>query len=107
MSKISKIQLTNSNGVQTSYDLSDSRLDGYTLANFALKSDLVGVYKYKGSLSSILALDNVEDKTVGDVYNITTTDMNYAWTGSDWDPLGGTITIESITNNEIDTLMST
>lgn len=107
MSKISKIRLTNSNGVQTSYDLSDSRLDGYTLTNFALKSDLVGVYKYKGSLSSILALDSVEDKTVGDVYNITTTDMNYAWTGSAWDPLGSTITIEAMTNNEIDTLMST
>jgi hypothetical protein len=26
---------------------------------------------------------------IGDVYNVLDTDMNYAWTGADWDSLGG------------------
>lgn len=32
--------------------------------------------------------------------------MNYAWDGEKWDPLGETITIESITNAEIDTIVA-
>ena len=43
--------------------------------------------------------------TAGDVWNVDATNMNYAWTGSAWDPLGEVFTIESISNAEIDTIL--
>ena len=105
MSYVSKIKISDTNGTQITYDLKDARLDSYNLSNFVQKSDLVGVYKYKGSVQNITGLDSIEEKEVGDVYNITTIDMNYAWTGIAWDPLGSTVSVESITNAEIDTMM--
>lgn len=52
-----------------------------------------GIYKYKGSVSSESALPNT-DRTVGDVYNIETTGMNVAWTGTAWDALGSTVSVD-------------
>ena len=46
------------------------------------------------------------DNTAGDVYNVEATDMNYAWNGSAWDPLGQLFAIESITNAEIDAMFT-
>lgn len=73
--------------------------------NFALKSDLTNVYKYKGSVATVAELP-ASGNTAGDVYNVTATDMNYGWTGSAWDPLGQIFSIDSITNAEIDTILS-
>ena len=73
--------------------------------NFALKSDLTNVYKYKGSVATVAELP-ASGNTAGDVYNVTATDMNYGWTGSAWDPLGQLFSIDSITNAEIDTILS-
>lgn len=67
----------------------------------ALKSDLTAVYKYKGSKPSYGALPE-SGNTVGDVWNVEDTGMNYAWTGTAWDALGEAFEIESITNAEID-----
>lgn len=58
------------------------------------KSDVINVYKFKGSV------ENIEDffigentcggaAEIGDVYNETSTGMNYAWTGTEWDALSG------------------
>jgi len=71
----------------------------------ALKSDLTSVYRYKGSVANFASLP-AEDNVVGDVWNVEATGMNYAWDGEKWDPLGETITIESITNAEIDTIVA-
>lgn len=79
-------------------DLSDA-------GNYALKSDLTNVYKYKGSVASVSALP-ASGNTAGDVYNVEDTDMNYAWNGTAWDPLGELFSIESITNEEIDTMFT-
>ena len=73
--------------------------------NFALKSDLTNVYKYKGSVATAAELP-ASGNTAGDVYNVTATDMNYGWTGSAWDPLGQIFSVDSITNAEIDTILS-
>lgn len=73
--------------------------------NFALKSDLTNVYKYKGSVATAAELP-ASGNTAGDVYNVTATDMNYGWTGTAWDPLGQMFSIDSITNAEIDTILS-
>lgn len=69
----------------------------------ALKSDLTQVYRYKGSVTNYASLPMVEN-VVGDVWNVESTGMNYAWTGENWDALGETLSIESITNAEIDAI---
>lgn len=72
---------------------------------YATKSEISTAYRYKGSVASVSNLPSTGN-TVGDVYNVEATDMNYAWTGTAWDQLGGTFTITSITNAEIDTIMA-
>ncbi len=74
-------------------------------SNYALKSDLTNVYKYKGSVAAVANLPS-SGNTAGDVYNVEDTDMNYAWNGTAWDPLGELISIESITNAEIDAMFT-
>lgn len=69
----------------------------------ALKSDLSTVYRYKGSVSNYASLPMTGNE-VGDVWNVEATGMNYAWTGEGWDALGESVTIESITNAEIDAI---
>lgn len=71
----------------------------------ALKSDLTTVYRYKGSVENFASLPTV-DNEVGDVWNVEDTNMNYGWTGSDWDPLGQIFEVEALTNAEIDAIMS-
>lgn len=72
--------------------------------NVALKTDIVNVYRFKGSVSnfSSLPIENIE---VGDVYDVIATDMNYGWTGTKWDPLGQVFEIQAITNEEIDNII--
>ncbi len=69
----------------------------------ALKSDLTSVYRYKGSVTNYASLP-AANNTVGDVWNVEATGMNYAWDGEKWDPLGETLQIEAITNAEIDSI---
>lgn len=71
----------------------------------ALKSDISNVYNYRGSVANYDALPTTGLKA-GDVYNIEDTDMNYAWTGTAWDPLGSTFTIEAITEDQINNLFT-
>lgn len=82
----------------------------FTIANtYARKSELVGMYKYKGSVADASKLPTT-GQTTGDVYNIEAASayggagMNVAWNGSAWDPLGEIFTITSITNAQIDTI---
>lgn len=62
--------------------------------------DITGIYRYKGSVATVSALPT--NASVGDVYNVEADGMNYAWTGTEWDALGSSFTIESLTNAEID-----
>lgn len=71
----------------------------------ALKSDLTSVYRYKGSVENFASLP-AQDNVTGDVWNVESTGMNYAWDGEKWDPLGETFEIQSITNAEIDTIVA-
>ena len=72
-------------------------------ADYAKKTDITGLYKYKGSKASYSALPT-SGNTIGDVWNVEDTGMNYAWTGEAWDALGTAFEISSITNAEIDTI---
>lgn len=72
----------------------------------ALKSDITGIYTYKGSLTNLAAIEAVAEKSVGDVYNSEETGMNYAWTGTEWDGLGMALQVEAISTEEIDEIIS-
>ena len=70
---------------------------------YAKKSDIVNVYRYKGSVDTYGNLPG-EDLNSGDVYNVEDTGKNYAWTGSGWDDLGGSFEFEEeeITAEEVE-----
>lgn len=72
---------------------------------YALKTDLASMYKYKGSVKSVNVLPST-GQTIGDVYNVELTGMNYAWNGTEWDALGEIFTITSISNGDIDTIVA-
>lgn len=72
---------------------------------YALKTDITGMYKYKGSVATVSALPSTGN-TTGDVYNVESSGMNYAWNGTAWDSLGEIFQITSITNAEIDTIVA-
>lgn len=73
---------------------------------FVQKSDITNVYRFKGSVETEEDLPG-GDATIeiGDVYNVSDSGMNYAWTGTEWDALGGSVSDESVKEdiNEIKT----
>ena len=95
---------SSANGLMSSSD--KSKLDSFGAAStYALKTDITGMYKYKGSVATVSALPT-SGNTTGDVYNVESSGMNYAWDGSKWDSLGEIFTITAITNAEIDTIVA-
>lgn len=93
-------------------------LSGYTptsaLAEYAKKTDITAVFRYKGTVTAYSALPT--DAEVGDVYNITAADQtnhikagdNVVWNGTEWDNLSGILEMDitEISNDEIDTLFA-
>lgn len=83
-----------------------AKLDSSTAeSTYAKKTDISNVYKYKGSVATYSALPDT-GLTAGDVYNVEADGMNYGWTGTAWDALGASFTINSITNAEIDAILA-
>ena len=73
--------------------------------NFAKKSDISTVYKWKGSKDTYDQLPT-EGNSVGDIWNVKDTNMNYGWTeDGTWDPLGSPVEISPITNEAIDSIV--
>lgn len=74
--------------------------------NFAKKSDISTVYRWKGSKDTYDQLPT-EGNTVGDIWNVKDTNMNYGWTEDGaWDPLGSPVEISPITNEAIDSIVA-
>ncbi len=81
-------------------------------ATYALKSDITSMYRHKGSVADMTALNALTGMTAGDVYNLTSTGMNYVYVvpGSGdpyWDALGQVFTIDAMTTTEIDAAFTT
>ena len=57
-------------------------------------SAVSSVYKYKGSVANQSALPS-SNQIVGDVYNVEDTGDNFAWDGSKWDKLAGTVDLST------------
>lgn len=81
---------------------------------------IASAYKYKGSVATYASLP-ASGNEAGDVWNVETAyqtypaGTNWAWTGSTWDPLGGSVDLSpymlkadmvAITNAEIDTIVA-
>ena len=78
-------------------DLLDTALTNtYTKAQ--IDNLVSAVYKYKGSVSDFASLPST-GQTVGDVWNVTDTGINYAWTSSAWDDIGGVEALATGSNN--------
>ncbi len=77
----------------------------HTVSQITDFPDITGVYVYKGSVATYASLPST-GLTAGDVYNVEADGMNYAWTGTAWDALGGSFSVTSITNGEIDVILA-
>ncbi len=75
---------------------------------YALKSDITSMYRHKGSVADMTALEALTGMTAGDVYNVTATGMNYVYVNSTvgWDALGSLYEPEWMTNAEIDAVFT-
>ena len=90
--------LTNDSGFATSDQIQS-----------AVAARLVNVYTFKGSVATYddLPDSNEPNLNIGDVYDVVSTGMNYAWNGLTWDSLGGqTVSIAAISNAEIDAIIN-
>lgn len=70
-----------------------------------ISSEISTVYDFKGSVASFSSLPDSAD--IGDVYNVTDTGMNYAWTGSEWDALSSIVDLTSIIKDSENNTSST
>lgn len=98
------VATASANGLMSKEDYSKLAAFG-AASTYALKTDITGMYKYKGSVATVSNLPSTGN-TTGDVYNVESNGMNYAWDGSAWDALGEIFQISSITNSEIDTIVA-
>lgn len=108
------IVISNSNvisvsGVATTQDLTDGlALKADTATTYTkseVDSKMSGVYHYKGTVANQALLPATPSE--GDVYNVEDDGMNYAWNGTAWDALGGTVDLsEYYTKTETNTILS-
>lgn len=63
-----------------------------TSANQYTDSKVASVYKVKGNVNTFADLPS-SGNTIGDVWNTLDTGMNYVWTGTIWDALGGIVDV--------------
>ena len=87
-------------------------LSGYGITNAYTKTEIdnkiSAVFRYKGSVPTYTDLTALTGMTVGDVYNVTNTGDNYAWTGTLWDKLAGEIDLTAyLTKAEASTTYET
>lgn len=72
-------------------------------AQYAKKTDIANVYKYKGTKATVAELP-ASGNVAGDVWDVSENGMNYAWNGSKWDELGSIL--EVATETEIDAIFA-
>ena len=95
----------------------DAKFNSYALSSYthsaidAINQKLTNIYSYKGSKTNYSDLPS-NGNTIGDVWNVvnangqigesgyTPAGTNYAWTGTEWDALGGSIDLSNYVENE-------
>lgn len=65
------------------------------------------VFVYKGTVATTGDLDSIENPKVGDCWNVEADGNNYAWNGSEWDKLSGTVDLSDYyTKTQVDAIKS-
>lgn len=65
------------------------------------------VFVYKGTVATTGDLDSIESPKVGDCWNVEADGNNYAWNGSEWDKLSGTVDLSDYyTKTQVDAIKS-
>ena len=82
--------------------------DAFEAAKAYTDTAVTSVYRFKGSVNTVADLPaaGTEGLAVGDVYNVkqaidgnaSEDGVNYAWTGTGWDSLGGILSVETVIN---------
>ena len=94
------VRLGNSGAMQITSKGLDLRLasgGGLVVDANGLKVDsqvLSSVFRYAGQVDSIDDLP--DDAAPGDVYDVRDSGANYVWTGTQWDNLGGILSVDSV-----------
>ena len=90
---------TNISNLQSGKADKATTLSGYGITDAYTKTEvdnkISAVFRYKGSVTTYDDLNALTGMTVGDVYNVTETGDNYAWTGTEWDKLSGEIDLSA------------
>lgn len=93
------VRLGNSGGLQVTaqnaLDLHLAEGGGLVVDSNGLKVDssvLTSVFRYAGQVNSVDDLP--DDASIGDVYDVKDSGVNYVWTGSSWDNLGGILSVD-------------
>ena len=101
--QVNVIEAVNVDGVAQAISGKSANLD---LSAYAKKTDIAAAYHYKGSKATFAELPTTGNE-VGDVWNVEENGMNYAWTGSEWDALGGSIDLSDyVTTDEMNSALS-
>lgn len=77
--------------------------DSIDLSEYAKKSELISVARYKGSKANFADLET-EEKEIGDIWNIVNADTdheisagdNLIWNGEEWDNLSGMVDLSNL-----------
>ncbi len=82
------------------------KMSDFEAYKIEVSQKLFGIYTVKGSLSNYEALEEIENKEIGDVYNLLDTGANYVYTDSGWDKLSEIIDFSNYyTKDEIDKMI--
>ena len=90
---------------KTNIDTLISNLNNNTY-NFAKKSDITSVLRYKGTVASESALPSSNNQA-GDVYLVTDKGCEHIWNGTKWEEFGPTIDLSTyITSSQLTTQLN-
>lgn len=97
--KLDKLQAIYSLGTNLSLDGNTLKVD---LSNYATKSDISAVFKFKGTVAAVADLPT--GASVGDVYHVIASHSEYVWVGANtsdtahpaahWEELGVTVSLD-------------
>lgn len=100
--QVNVIEKVSVNGTALSISSKGVNID---LSGYALKTDVTAALHYKGSVDAYSDLPT--SASVGDMYNVAETGMNYVWSdAAAWDEMAPTITLSAISTSTIDALFA-
>lgn len=82
--QVNKIESVSVNGSALPISSKGVNVD---LSNYALKSDITALFKWKGTKETVSGLPS-SNNAVGDAWHVNENGAEYVWNGTQWEPLG-------------------